>query len=201
MSSISLIKHCFILILLLSSTSASMATERSFGVSATDPFKLELYENLSSAQSEAQGRQAEDSIWEFWFSQSPTSDVRALLDAGLERREAYDYEAAENRFDEVIASAPEYTEGYNQRAFIRFLRQNYSGAQVDLEAALELDPTHFGAMSGTYHVLMIQNRPKAALKMLQRAVAIHPWLKERRALPEAMWPESYRAIHQPKQEI
>jgi len=170
MSSISLIKRCFILILLLSSTSASMATERSFGVSATDPFK-------------------------------PTSDVRALLDAGLERREAYDYEAAENRFDEVIASAPEYTEGYNQRAFIRFLRQNYSGAQVDLEAALELDPTHFGAMSGTYHVLMIQNRPKAALKMLQRAVAIHPWLKERRALPEAMWPESYRAIHQPKQEI
>jgi tetratricopeptide (TPR) repeat protein len=163
--------------------------------------KADMFVQLAGAKTESAGRLAESVIWEYWFDQSPTTEVRSLLDRGRERREAYDYEAAENLFDQVVDQAPKYHEGYNQRAFARFLRENYDGALADLEETLRLCPDHFGALSGMYHVLRIQNRHQTAMKMLQRAVAIHPWIQERGALPKALWPDSYRAIHEPGQEI
>lgn len=170
-------------------------------VSKLDQVKAELLNSLATATTEQEGRAAEGAMWQFWFSLSPTSDIRTSLDAGIERREAYDFEAAENHFDQVVNAAPDYAEGYNQRAFVRFLRENFTGAQVDLEIALELEPKHFGAMSGLHHILRIQNRHKAAMSLLQQAVSIHPWIQERGALPKGLWPESYRDIHDPDLEI
>jgi len=169
--------------------------------SSSDTERKILFEALANAENEQQGRNAEGDIWRFWFDQSPTEEVRTALDAGMERREAYDFEAAENILDTVVESAPAYAEGYNQRAFVRFLREKYDDSQEDLEKALELEPDHFGAMSGLFHILRRQNRQKAALSLLQKAVGIHPWLKERSALPESLWPKSYRDIHEPGQEI
>lgn len=170
-------------------------------LSGVDQEKADLFQELARAESEQAGRIAEDAIWRFWLNQAPTADVRASLDAGMERRKAYDLEAAEIHLDKVVEQAPDYAEGYNQRAFVKFLRENYASAQTDLETVLEIEPNHFGALSGMYHILQIQNRRRAAMKMLQQAVTIHPWLKERSALPKTMWPESYREIHEPGQEI
>lgn len=169
--------------------------------SELDQIKTELFDRLATASSEQDGREAENAIWQFWFSLSPTADIRSSLDAGIERREGYDFEAAENHLDIVVEAAPEYAEGYNQRAFVRFLRENFADAQTDLEIALELEPKHFGAMSGLYHILRIQNRQKAAMSLLKRAVTVHPWLRERGGLPKDKWPESYRDIHDPELKI
>lgn len=158
----------------------------------------ELFQQLASAKNQQAGRQAESELWQFWMNQSPTAEVRTMLDAGMERREAYDFEAAEGHFDQVIEAAPAYAEGYNQRAFVRFLRQNYTGSLDDLEKTLEMKPDHFGALTGMYHILRLQNRHGAAFDMLQRAVVIHPWVQERGALPRDRWPESYKQIHDPE---
>ena len=179
----------------------SWALANSESPSRGEKIKTELFEALSNAENELEGRIAEEAMWSYWFNQSPSTEVRKHLDAGMERREAYDYEAAEEELNKVVEAAPNYAEGYNQRAFIHFLRENYSNAQIDLEKALELEPKHFGALSGLFHVLRIQDRQEAALGMLQQAVTIHPWIQERFALPESMWPESYKSIHNPDQEI
>lgn len=168
---------------------------------ATDQIKSELLAQLAEAQSEAEGREAEAKLWEFWFDQSPNAEVRALLDAGRERIQAYDYEAAENHLDEVVKAAPDFAEGYNQRAFARFLRENYADSLTDLEKVLELEPNHHGAMTGMYHILRIQNRTSVAMELLRQAVTIHPWVNERGALPKDMWPEAYKQLHEEGQEI
>ncbi|MEM5495513.1 tetratricopeptide repeat protein [Hoeflea sp. AS16] len=142
-----------------------------------------LFQALKTARTEREGRLAENAIWNWWLDQSPTPEVRAAIDYGMERRESYDFEAAEKAFDSVIEKAPDYAEGWNQRAFARFLRDNIDGALSDLEKAVELDPEHFGAWSGMYHVLMRMGRPEVAASALSRAVTIHPWLKERGMLP------------------
>jgi len=139
----------------------------------------ELLDSLANADTELEGRTAEDAIWTHWFDQSPNADVRAALDAGIERRKAYDYEAAEEHLNQVVEMAPKYAEGYNQRAFVRFLRGEYSDSQTDLEQALELEPRHFGALAGLFHILRIQDRQDAAYSALKQAVTLHPWLKER----------------------
>ncbi len=163
--------------------------------------RLQLFDALANAETAQQGRAAEDAVWQFWFSLSPSDDVRALIDKGIERRDAYDFEAAENYFAQAVELAPNYAEGYNQRAFARFLRENYSDSLTDLEKALELEPKHFGAMTGIHHILRAQNRYDAAMEVLKAAVTVHPWLKERGALPKEMWPEAYRKLHEPGLEI
>lgn len=164
--------------------------------SGQESYYTELLSKLASAQTELEGRQIESDVWQYWFSLSPTPEIRRDLDSGMERRRVYDLEGAEQYFDKVIHKAPNYAEGYNQRAFARFLREDLSGSLSDLEKTLALVPQHFGALSGMYHVLRLQNRPKAALKALQDAVRLHPWIQERGGLPESMWPENYRAIHE-----
>lgn len=163
--------------------------------------KAALFDDLANATSELEGRHIEDAIWRIWFDQAPTPEIRGWMDAGIERREAYDFEAAELAFDKVVEAAPDYAEGYNQRAFIRYLRENITESQTDLEKTLELEPNHFGAMAGLFQVLFRQQRQEAANRVLQQAVTVHPWLKERSALPKALWPERYRRIHSPDQEI
>ncbi len=142
-----------------------------------------LFAFLAAAKTQAQGRAMEDEIWRYWLDQAPTARIRALVDKGMNRREAYDYRGAEELFDQVVKAAPDYAEGFNQRAFVRFLRENNTGALADLERAVELEPMHFGAWSGLYHVLIRMGRTKAANAALVRAVEIHPWLKERNLLP------------------
>jgi len=175
------------------------------GTAISDPetaaIKHKLLTQLAQAQSESEASEAEGKVWQFWFNQSPTAEVREIFDAGQERLRAYDFEAAENYFDQVVDAAPEFAEGYNQRAFARFLRDNYDDSLTDLEIVLQLEPDHFGAMAGMYQILRIQNRTAPAMKMLQQAVKIHPWLKERSALPKNMWPEAYRRLHEPGLEI
>lgn len=148
-----------------------------------------LFEQLASAGSAAEGRKIEFQIWEYWTAKAPSDEVRAKLIRGMEKRRESDLSWAEDLFDEVIKEAPQYPEGWNQRGFARFLRGNLEGSLSDLEKTVELEPRHFGALSGMYHVLRLLNRKDAALRSLHKAVTINPWLKERNDLPKELRPK------------
>ena len=149
----------------------------------TESEREQLFKALKEAPNERAGRLAENAIWNWWIEQAPTLEVRETINHGMERRASYDYQAAEEAFDQVIETAPAYAEGWNQRAFVRFLRDNVEGSLSDLEKAVDLEPDHFGAWSGMYHVLIRMGRPEVATAALSKAVTIHPWLKERGMLP------------------
>lgn len=142
-----------------------------------------LFQHLATAATEAQGRALEDEIWRFWLDLAPSPGVRSLVDQAMDRREAYDFTSAEALLDRAVEQAPDYAEAWNQRAFIRFLRENDEGAEQDILRTLELEPKHFGALSGLFHVLSRRGRTEAANAALIEAVRIHPWLKERSMLP------------------
>lgn len=163
--------------------------------------KALLFDTLAKASTELEGQLAESAIWQFWFNQAPTAEARVLLDAAIERREAYDFEAAEAFLDRLIETEPDYAEGYNQRAFIRFLRENFVESKADLEKTLSMVPKHFAALAGLYQVYSRLGDQDRALANLAKAVSLHPWLKERGGLPRTMWPKRYREIHEPDQEI
>lgn len=142
-----------------------------------------LFTALAGARTEAEGQAVEDEIWRFWLDLAPDARSRALVDEAMRRREAYDLAGAEKLLDEAVKLAPSFAEVWNQRAFVRFLRDNDGGAESDLLKALGLEPKHFGALSGLFHVLVRQGRSEAAVSALEQAVRIHPWLKERSMLP------------------
>lgn len=141
-----------------------------------------LFERLRNARSEKEGRRAEDEIWRMWMAQAPTPGIGEAVAEAMRRREQYDWNRAREILDRVVTDAPDYAEGWNQRAFIRFLQQDLDGALEDVERTLALEPQHFAALSGQALILMQQGRIEPGQKVLRRAVEIHPWLKERSML-------------------
>lgn len=155
---------------------------------ADEATKTALFERLANAKNQMEGRKIEHEIWEYWTAQAPTKEVHAKLVRGMEKRRESDLLWSEDLLDEVINASPEYAEGWNQRAFTRFLKGDMVNSLSDLEKALELEPMHFAAMSGMYHILIQMGRKKAAHNILLQAIEIHPWIKERSALPKNLLP-------------
>ncbi len=150
---------------------------------AANARREKLFDYLAGARTEAEGRAVEDEIWRFWLDLAPDAQTRALVDRAMERREDYDLAAAEELLDQAVMRSPGYGEAWNQRAFVRYLRENDEGAEADLLRTLEIEPRHFGALAGLFLVLARRGRIEQANAALVRAVRIHPWLKERTMLP------------------
>ncbi len=149
----------------------------------TSALRAALHARLMNAQSEAEAARIARSIWRIWLV-APDAQAQDLLDRGIARRDSWDLEMSAALFDRLIAYCPDYAEGYNQRAFTRFLQRDYDGALEDLDSVLAANPSHFGALSAKAMALVQQGRPRRALKTLRQAVAVHPFLRERPMLAD-----------------
>ena len=141
-----------------------------------------LIEKAQQAPNEAAGRALSNQMWALW-SDAPDAYAQNLLDSGMSRREIYDYAAAMKAFDALVEYCPEYAEGYNQRGFIHFLREDFDKALPDLDAALERQPRHVAARTGRALTLMALGRNAEAALELRTALDLNPWLGERHLLP------------------
>ncbi len=140
-----------------------------------------LFDSLRVARDDAEARMLTDDLWRMWTT-APDARAQGLLDEGMRQRDGYDFLGARDTFDTLIEYCPGYAEGYNQRGFASFLRQDYAAALVDIDAALAITPTHLGALSGKVLTLIALDRADEAQAVLRQAVAINPWLKERALL-------------------
>lgn len=118
---------------------------------------------------------AEAVLWQIWC-RSGIPEVDALLRQGMEAMERQELEEAEALFARIIERIPDFAEGWNKRATVRYLAGNYEGAIADCEETLARKPHHFGALSGQglCHMALGQHREAAAL--FRRALRVHPHL-------------------------
>lgn len=142
-----------------------------------------LFGRLVTAKSETTGRSIENEIWKNWMA-LPDAEIRTLVAQALRARRSYNFEKARKILDKVVKLAPDYAEGWNQRAFVLFLQEKYDASLADIDKALELEPRHFGAMAGKARILMSQGRFALGQKTLRKAVKIHPFLRERAMIVE-----------------
>lgn len=141
-----------------------------------------LIDAAQAAPDEAAGRALSDEMWALW-AEAPDAKAQGLLDDAMARRESYDYDAAMAAAEALVAYCPDYAEGYNQRAFIHFLREEFEAALPDLERTLELQPRHVAARTGQALTLHALGRNGEAALALRAALALNPWLGERHLLP------------------
>jgi tetratricopeptide (TPR) repeat protein len=141
-----------------------------------------LHADLARAPNEAIARSVNARLWALWTT-APDAHAQELLDSGISRMRMGDLDAAISAFGALIAYCPAYAEGWNQRAFARFLAGDDAGALADLDAALARVPRHVGALSGKALTLIRLDREAEALVVLEKAVALHPFLAERALLP------------------
>ncbi|MEM7188001.1 MAG: tetratricopeptide repeat protein [Pseudomonadota bacterium] len=151
---------------------------------AADAERQPFFEALKSSETERAGHLNAAEIWRRWQT-APDPAAQEMLNEGLRRIRSADYAGAEARLDELVAYCPDYPEGWNQRAFARFLAGNYDGALADLDRTLELEPRHFGALSGRGLTLLRQGRTHLGHQAIREAMRLHPFIQERRLLPDS----------------
>lgn len=142
-----------------------------------------LIAEVRVAPNEMAARVISNKMWELWAT-APDEAAQALLDRGMRARAEYDFLSALEAFDKLTAYCPDYAEGYNQRAFVNFLRQDYEAALVDLDLAIARSPRHIAAIAGKALTLIGLQRDAEAQRVLREALALNPWLSERRYLTD-----------------
>ena len=147
------------------------------------PETAALIEAIQKAETEYEAQQLNDQLWAIWTA-APDETAQMLLNEGMSARSSYDYVRAIDRFSKLVDYCPDYAEGYNQRAFINFLREDFEAALPDLDKALSLNPTHIGAYSGLALTLLGMERISEGSKVLREALELNPWLSERHLLQE-----------------
>lgn len=124
------------------------------------------------------GRDALRDMWALWTA-APDTWSGELLAIAQERIAIADYEGALWGLDELVRYCPDWAEGWNQRAYVRFLQGDFDAALEDAERAVTLSPRHVAALSGKGMILRRLGREAEGDVFLREAVALHPWLPER----------------------
>jgi len=140
-----------------------------------------LLSQVRRAETQAEAQRLTSEMWEIWAA-APDESAQAVLDSGMSKRAGFDLLGAIEDFDRLIAYCPTYAEGYNQRAFAHFIREDYSAALADLDRTLALNGTHVAAMAGRALTLMGLGRTDEGQAALREVLKLHPWLPERRML-------------------
>ena len=136
---------------------------------------------MRDAKTERDARLLSNELWGLWAT-APDEASQALLDRGMTARAAYDFLSALEAFDRLVDYCPDYAEGYNQRAFVNYLQQDYGAALIDLDRAIALSPNHVAALSGRALSLLGLKRLDEARAALNHALELNPWLSERALL-------------------
>jgi tetratricopeptide (TPR) repeat protein len=144
-----------------------------------------LFARLSAAQSAEAARAIVERIWEYWLHHE-NPEVCALMEKGIGAVERQHYEAALDVFGKIIERDPDYAEGWNKRATVRYLQGNYAGSVRDIKRVLALEPRHFGALSGLGIIYLLIANDRGALDAFEAVLALNPHLNGVRRQVEAL---------------
>jgi tetratricopeptide (TPR) repeat protein len=142
-----------------------------------------LFAQAQAARNFSEGQAASDAMWKVWL-RAPDDVAQQVLDRGMAARSSFNFLEAYAQFTKLTEYCPDYAEGWNQRAYISFLREDYEAALVDLDRALALQPRHVAAQSGRGLTLMNLGRIAEARSQMLEAVANNPWLSEKALLAD-----------------
>ena len=118
---------------------------------------------------------AEALLWSAWCRAGDPETDR-LFRAGVDAMQSRRLEESEEFFTRVIQTRPQFAEGWNKRATVRYLRQDFRGSIADCQETLARNPNHFGAASGQGLCHMSLNQTREAAICFRRALDIHSHL-------------------------
>jgi tetratricopeptide (TPR) repeat protein len=143
----------------------------------------ELFDELKQASNETDAAAIGAQIWRYWFT--PNNDELSFrMAVASQFMSEGNYVDSLAAFDGIVADFPDYAEGWNQRATLLFLMGRFDDSLADIDKVLDIEPRHFGAISGRVLIYMEQGKRDLALKEMIAALAIHPYLGQRRMFPE-----------------
>ena len=136
-----------------------------------------LFGALKAAPDEASAKHVEARIWAIWM-QTPSDTAALLMLRAKAAMEAQQTNVALKLLDSVIKLRPDYVEGWNRRATLYYLQNDYAHSLADIQQVLIREPRHFGALAGLGMIMQDIGDDKRALDAFRRALAINPHLEK-----------------------
>lgn len=134
----------------------------------------DLYAHLAAAGDEDSAKAVAEAIERVWVnSGSDTIDV--LMQRSMKAVGDKNYDLALKLLDHVVALAPDFTEGWNRRAYVHYMKSEVDLALGDLRRTLALDPNHFKALDGLGQILREIGQKRPALKAFKQLLDVHPY--------------------------
>lgn len=117
----------------------------------------------------------EDQIWTLWMH-NPHHRAAEVLDKAVSDIAAQRFDIAETRLAALLRSCPNYAEAWNKRATLYYLLGRDEESVKDIHRVLELEPRHFGALSGLGEICLAAGDEAAARLAFLAALRLNPHL-------------------------
>ncbi len=116
---------------------------------------------------------AENALWGIWSRADTPENNQALTTVrNLLSEEKLD--EAMSRVNLLIDKAPRFAEAWNQRAIIHFSRGDWEKSAADCRKVIEMNPYHYGAISGMAQCYLRADQPKQAIEAFRMLARIQP---------------------------
>jgi tetratricopeptide (TPR) repeat protein len=136
-----------------------------------------LFGALKAAPDEASARHVEARIWAMWM-QTPSDTAALLMSRAKAAMDAQKMDVALKLLDSVVKLRPDYTEAWNRRATLYYLKNDYAHSMQDIQQVLIREPRHFGALVGLGMIMNDVGDEKRALEAFRKALAVNPHLEK-----------------------
>ncbi|WP_420961667.1 tetratricopeptide repeat protein [Brucella sp. IR073] len=136
-----------------------------------------LFGELRKERDEAKAKRIASEIYGLW-NQSGSATIDLMMGWASDAIAEKKYPVAIDFLNEIVTLKPDYAEGWNRRATLFFLMNDYTSAMRDIDRALRLEPRHFAALTGMGSILRETGRKELALRAYERALAVYPMLRD-----------------------
>jgi len=120
---------------------------------AKEEVSARLLDELGVESNPARAAAISDLVWKSWiYHENPI--VRSLMKEGINSMAAGDLQEAKWRFTNAAHFDPNYAEAWNKLATVYYLMGEQELSLSAIESTLEIEPRHFGAISGRGLVLL-----------------------------------------------
>jgi len=140
-----------------------------------DPRLDNLFNILQSSEELMEIRAAENLIWSTWLHHE-NAEYDRMMWIGSRAMGERRFDQAIGIFSSLIQKAPDYAEAWNKRATVYFMIGDLTLSAKDVDRTLELEPRHFGALSGLGQIELQRGNGDAALKAFESVLEVHPHL-------------------------
>lgn len=135
-----------------------------------------LFAELKRERNEKAAERIAARIWEEW-SRSGSASIDLMMGWSKTAMDSKKFDVALDFLDQVVTMKPGYAEGWNRRATVHFMMNNYAKSMSDINHTLRIEPRHFGALSGMGQIMKSSGRNELALQAWQRVLDIYPMMR------------------------
>ena len=143
-----------------------------------------LFNQLEKVKNSKSAALIEKKIWSIWNEHPTNNKLTEKLEFGTELMQYGDYNYALRVFNNIIITDPKWSEAWNKRATVHFLMSQFTDSLDDINKVLNIEPRHFGALSGQARIFIKLQKYEKAIKSIEKALKFYPSFKNGEMIPK-----------------